>query len=435
VNDLERRVVERIEAGRDELVELASDLIAFDTTARSVDDPPRKEAALQEYLAGRLRAAGAETEVWEPDPSELRGKPLVPAGLSFEGRPQLVARFPGEGSGRSLLLNGHIDVVSSEPRASWSSDPNRAEVRDGKLYGRGSCDMKGGVAAMVFAAEALASLGVRLDGDLVVCTNTDEESSGAGGMALVAHGVRADAGIVPEPTSFDVWVACRGSSYATIEVAGRPGHAEVAQPHWREGGAVNAIEKAMIVLGEIQRLREDWRSREEYRHPYLSAPDMVPTVIAGGEWPVTYPSSCRMTCGVLYVPAQADANGWGSEVERDVTDRLLSAAAPDDWLAEHPPSITWSTGVMAMEISPEEPIVATALRAAEDVGRAGKLDGLDSWYDGATFTLLGGTPAIAFGPSAVDVAHTIDEFVPVDDLVACAQALALSALRFCGIPG
>jgi len=432
VNDLERRVVERIEAGRDELVELTSHLIAFDTTARAVDDPPREEAALQEYLAGRLRTAGAETEVWEPDPSELRGKPLVPEGLTFEGRPQLVARFPGKGSGRSLLLNGHIDVVSSEPWASWSSDPNRAEVRDGNLYGRGSCDMKGGVAAMVFAAEALAGLGIRLGGDLVVCTNTDEESSGAGGMALVARGVRADAGIVPEPTSFEVWVACRGSSYATIEVPGRPGHAEIAQPHWREGGAVNAIEKATIVLGEIQRLREDWRAREDYRHAYLSAPDMVPTVIAGGEWPVTYPSSCRMTCGVLYVPAQADAEGWGSEVEREVTDRLLRAAAVDDWLAEHPPSITWSTGVMSMEISPEEPIVTTALAASEDLGRPGKLAGLDSWYDGATFTLLGGTPAIGFGPSAIGGAHTIDEFVPVDDLVACAQALALSALRFCG---
>ena len=435
MNELERRVLKRIEAGRKELVELASDLIAFDTTARAVDDPPREEAALQEYLAERLHAAGAETEVWEPDPNELGGKPLVPEGLSFEGRPQLIARFPGEGSGRSLLLNGHIDVVSSEPRASWSSDPNRAEVRDGKLFGRGSCDMKGGVAALVFAAEALAGLGIRLDGDLVVCTNTDEESSGAGGMALVAHGVRADAGIVPEPTSFEVWVACRGSSYATIEVPGRPGHAEIAQPHWREGGAVNAIEKATIVLGEIQRLRKDWRAREDYRHPYLSAPDMVPTVIAGGEWPVTYPSSCRMTCGVLYVPAQADAAGWGSEVEREVTDRLLRAAAVDDWLAENPPSITWSTGVMSMEISSEEPIVTTALAASEDLGRPSKLAGLDSWYDGATFTLLGGTPAIGFGPSAIGGAHTIDEFVPVDELVACAQALALSALRFCGSSG
>ena len=430
-------MVDAIAARRDELVALASDLIAFDTTARSVDDPPRDEAALQDYLAQRLAAAGAETELWEPQATDLAGRALIPPGLTFEGRPQLIARFPGSGGGRSLLLNGHIDVVSSEPREQWSSDPNRAAVRDGRLYGRGSCDMKGGVAAMTLAAEALAQEGVRLAGDLVVCTNTDEESSGAGGMALVAHGLRADAGIVPEPTGFEVWIACRGSSYATIEVPGRPGHAEVAQPDWRHGGAVNAIEKVTVILDEIRRLRNEWRGRDDLRHPYLSPGDVVPTVIAGGEWEVTYPASCRLTCGVLYLPAQADADGWGSDVENEVRERMLRAAAADDWLAEHPPTFTWSAGVMPMEIAPSEPIVTTVVRAAGDVGRSGKLAGLDSWYDGATFTRFAGTPAIAFGPGGLDgertVAHTIDEFVPVDDLVACAQALALAAIRFCGV--
>jgi acetylornithine deacetylase len=432
LNEAERRVVDEIAERRDELVALASDLIAFDTTARHVGDPPRDERALQEYLAARLETAGATSELWEPAAADLVGRPLVPKGLDFEGRPQLVARFPGRGDGRSLLLNGHIDAVSSEPKEQWATEPNRAEVRDGNLYGRGACDMKGGIAAMVVAAEAAARFERGLAGELIVCTNTDEESSGAGGMALVAGGVRADAGIVPEPTGFDVWIACRGSSYAEIEVPGRPGHAETAQPHWREGGAVNAIEKAVVILEEIRRLREDWSSRAELRHPYLSPSDMVPTVIAGGEWPVTYPASCRLTCGVLYVPAQADAQGWGSAVEAEVAERLLAAAAADDWLAEHPPRIEWSAGVMPMEISPDEPIVTATLEAARDVGRPGGLAGLDSWYDGATFTLLGDTPAIAFGASGVGVAHTIDEYVPVDDLVACAQAIAVTAMRFCG---
>jgi acetylornithine deacetylase len=263
----ERSIVGEIERRQDELLALASDLIAFDTTARTPDDPPRQEAALQALLAERLRRAGAEAEVWEPAAEGLAGKSLVPPGLDFAGRPQLCARFPGAGAGRSLLFNGHIDAVSVEPRGQWTSDPFRAEIRDGCLYGRGACDMKGGVAAMVFTAEVLAQHGVRLAGDLLVATNTDEESSGAGGMALVGHGVRADAGIVTEPTGFDVWVACRGSSYAEITVPGRPGHAEVAQPHWREGGAVNAIEKATIVLAAIARLREKWRGRADLRHP------------------------------------------------------------------------------------------------------------------------------------------------------------------------
>ena len=430
LSEVERRLVDEIAERRDELVALASELIAFDTTARRVGDPPRDEAALQRHLADRLERAGAAAELWEPTPDDLAGRPLVPEGLDFEGRPQLVARFPGRGGGRSLLLNGHIDAVSSEPKDRWASDPNRAEVRDGRLYGRGSNDMKGGIASMVVAAEVVTAHG--LAGDLVVATNTDEESSGAGAMALVARGVRADAGIVTEPTGFDVWIACRGSSYAEIEVPGRPGHAENAQPHWREGGAVNAIEKAMLVLEEIARLREDWRNRDELRHPYLSPSDMVPTVIAGGEWPVTYPASCRLTCGVLYVPAQADGDGWGSAVEAEVAERLLRAAAADDWLAEHPPTIKWSSGVMPMEISPEEPIVSAVLEASRDIGRSGNLAGLDSWYDGAAFTLLGGTPAVAFGPSGFGTAHAIDESVPVDDLVACAQALAVTAVRFCG---
>ena len=186
--------------------------------------------------------------------------PLVPPGLSFEGRPQLIARMVGRGGGRSLVFNGHIDVVSAEPRSEWASDPFVASVRDGRLYGRGACDMKGGIAAMVFAVETLSSLGVSLDGDLLVATNTDEESSGAGGTALVEHGLRADAGVVTEPTGFQTWIACRGSDYGVITVPGRPGHAEVRQPDWRLGGAVNAIEKAVVVLDAIASLRAAWAS-------------------------------------------------------------------------------------------------------------------------------------------------------------------------------
>src|SRR6476660_1619513 len=185
LTDAERRVCTEIEARGDELVSLATTLIAFDTTARNVGDPPRDEAALQESLAELLRESGATTDVWEPDAEAMAGKPLVPPGLDFVGRPQLIATQAGVGGGRSLLFNGHIDVVSVEPRAAWTSDPFAAKVRNGKLYGRGACDMKGGIAAMVFAAQVLAQSGTRLAGDLLIATNTDEESSGAGGSALV----------------------------------------------------------------------------------------------------------------------------------------------------------------------------------------------------------------------------------------------------------
>jgi acetylornithine deacetylase len=435
----ETSVCEAIESGGERLVELAADLIGFDTTAREVGDRPRDEKRLQEYLARRLVAAGAEVDVWEPDGDAMQGRPLVPPGLDFGGRPQLVAIRRGHGGGRSLVFNGHIDVVSAQPVEAWTSDPFVAEVRDGKLYGRGSCDMKGGIAAMVFALNALAAHGIELAGDLLVATNTDEESSGAGGTALVDHGLRADAGIVTEPTNFRTWVACRGSEYGVIKVPGRPGHAEVRQPDWRRGGAVNAIEKAAVVLDAIAALRREWADRDGLEHPFLSRPALLPTMARSGEWPVTYPAQCDLTIAVMYLPAQVDERGWGSAVRREVEDWIVRESAnADDWLAEHPPVIDWSpNNVMPFEIPASEPIAQTLLDVTDDVGREGGLGGLDSWYDGATLTELGGIPSVGFGPPGFDaegvsVAHTIDEYVPVDGLVACAQALAVTAMRFCG---
>jgi acetylornithine deacetylase len=432
----EQRVCAAIGERREELVGLASTLIGFDTTAREPGDPPRQEALLQEYLAGRLDRIGAEVDLWEPDSESLAGKPLVPPGLDFQGRPQLIARKRG-GGGRSLTFNGHIDVVSVEPRDRWASDPFSAEVRDGLLYGRGACDMKGGIAAMTVAAETLAELDVALAGDLVIATNTDEESSGAGGTALVERGLRTDAAIVTEPTGFDVWIACRGSEYCHVSVPGRPGHAEVRQPHWHRGGAVNAIERATVVVDAIRSLRSHWAVAPGLDHPYLSRPDALPTVVSGGEWAVTYPASCELTVAVMYLPVQADADGWGSEVRREFEEWLRRETQADDWLAANPPTVSWHpNGVMPLEIAEPERIVATVLDASHDVGMPGALGGLDSWYDGATLTLAG-IPAIGYGPpgfdqNGVSVAHVIDEYVPVDGLVRCAQALAVAAMRFCG---
>jgi len=438
LSDAERSVCTAIEHDRDRLVALAADLIAFDTTAREVGDPPRSEAALQEYLAARLRAIGAETDLFEPDPAALEGRPLIPQGLDFAGRPQLIARRRGRGGGRSLIFHGHIDAVSAEPREAWSSDPFTAVIRDGKLYGRGACDMKGGIAAMVTAAEALAELGIELDGDLLVATNTDEESTGAGGTTLVDRGLAADAAIVPEATDFRVWVACRGTDYVQIRVPGRPGHAEVRQPPWRKGGAVNSIERATVVLGAIRALREEWERREGLDHPLLSRPSLLPTMARAGEWRVTYPAFCELTVAVMYLPAQADESGWSTKVRHEVEEWIARAAAEDDWLAGHPPQFEWwPNGVMPFELDPAEPVVGTMTGVSEDIGRPAPLGGLDSWYDGATLTTVGGIPAIGYGPpgrdsNGVRIPHTVDEHVPVDGLVSTAQALAVAAMRFCG---
>jgi acetylornithine deacetylase len=185
------------------------------------------------------------------------------------------------------------------------------------------------------------------------------------------------------------------------------------QPSWRDGGAVNAIGKATKVLEAVRRLNDEWKSRDDLRHGSLSPTSIVATAIRAGEWSVTYPSMCRLTFVLAFPPAHADGDGSTSVVEAELRDRVDDLSRFDDWLAENPPRVSLSAGVVPMHIPHDTPIVSTVSAVAADLGFATTVSGLDSWYDGATFTVLGNTPAIAFGPPGVEngrtVAHTIDE--------------------------
>jgi acetylornithine deacetylase len=430
---LERHVVEEIERRRLDLVDLAATLVGFDTRAPDPDLAPRDEAALQAYLAQRLRAAGLHVEVWEPDPSSLPPStyPLA-EGFHFRGRPQLVARADGTTAGPSLLLNGHIDVVNAEPRERWATDPFRADVRDGRLYGRGACDMKGGVAAMVLATEVLRTMDVPLHGALIVNTVTDEESTGAGALASAAHGVSADGGIVPEPTALTLWLGTRGSLMPEIVVEGRAGHAGFPQEHWTAGGAVNAIEKMQVVLDALRALRDEWRERPDAQHPYLRTGTIVPTSFDAGQWIVSHPAIATLRCHVQYLPGQADDDGTGDRVMREIEERVLAAARADPWLEAHPPRITWHGDAPPAFHGPEEPISVATLDAMQSLGLSPEIATRTTWFDAATFSRAG-TPTIGFGPGAIAQAHAVDEFVPIDELVRAAQVLAVAAMRFCGV--
>ncbi len=427
----EGRAVAAARAAREEVVGLTGDLVACDTTARRPGDPARDEEKLQRLLVARLEALGASCDLWEPPPTGA-GDRFVPAGLDFVGRPQLAARLPGAGGGRSLLLNGHIDAVDVAPRELWSSGPLSLTERDGYLYGRGASDMKGGIAAVIVALETLQRLDVRLAGDVIVCTVTDEESSGAGSRAAVQHGVRADAGIAAEATAFDAWVSCRGTVTPTVRIEGRAGHAEMPQPDWRHGGAVNAIEKLTPLLQGIVALREEWKGRDDHRHPLLAPGDIVPTIVGGGTWMVTIPAACDITCDITYLPGHVDADGTGRAVEAEVVDRLNAAVNADPWFTDHPLRFTWTEDVVPAEMPAGHPLVTTALDVAACLGRPGRPAGLDSWHDAANFTRAG-TPTFSFGPDGIETAHCVDERVSVQGLVDHAAAVAVTAMRWCGV--
>jgi acetylornithine deacetylase len=430
---LERRVTGEIARRRDDLTSLLCDLVAFDTRSPDRDGAPRDEAALQAHVAARMRASGLAVRVWEPEPAELPASRYpIPPGHDFRGRPQLVATRTGAGGGRTLLLNGHVDVVAVEPRELWTSDPFAAALRDGSLHGRGACDMKGGVASMLVATEALCALEVPLAGDLVVNTVTDEESTAAGSLAVAASGLRADGGIIPEPTSLTAWLGTRGSLMPAITVDGRAGHAGLSQAHWTAGGAVNAIEKMQVVLEALRRLHLEWQSRPDTRHEVLAPGSIVPTALHSGQWMVSHPADSTLECHVSYVPAQADADGYGTRVEREIEACVQAAAQADSWLAQHPPRFAWPGDVPASFIGREQPIAATTLDAMAALGLPRAVASHTTFFDGPTFTRAG-IPTIAFGPGDIALAHAVDERVPVDELVRAAQVLAVAAMRFCDV--
>jgi acetylornithine deacetylase len=441
-NDLERRVVAAVRARHDELVSLTSALIALDTTARDAGEPPRDEERLQRLLAARLAALGAEIDLWEPPETGAGGR-FVPPGLDFVGRPQLVARLAGAAAGpagaasRSLLLTGHIDAVSVEPREQWTSDPFVATERDGLLFGRGANDMKGGLAAVVVALEALHAAGVTLAGEVVFAAVTDEESSGMGSWSVVERfrerGLHPDAGLCAEPTEFEAWVACRGILKPQLTIPGRAGHSQEPQPDWREGGAVNAIDKLVPVLTEVRRLNDDWRRRADQRHAFLSAGDVVPVLVDGGTWDVTYPAFCHLTLDCHYLPAHWHESLGAEPVKAEIRGRIDAAAAADPWLAEHPIAWQWEWEVPPAEIAADHPLVTTVLDTAAELGHPSHPGGLDSWHDAATFTLHGGVPTFSYGPRGMNTAHAVNECVSIDELVDTAAIIAVAALRWCGV--
>jgi acetylornithine deacetylase len=426
-----------VDSHADDLVGLVQALVGFDTT--SVDLSPgsthttNEEGDLQAFVGERLAAMGAEVDQWEPDPAEFADHPMMPPWHHWRGRPLTVGTIHGAGGGRSLVVNGHIDVVDAGDRSRWTSPPFAAEVRDGRVYGRGAVDMKGGIASALVALEALAASGVRLAGDVIVETVPDEETCAMGTIAAIARGYRADAGLVPEPTRLNLWIATRGLLHGTLTVDGRSAHAEMNQPHWREGGGVNAIQKAMAVLTGLDGLTAEWSGRDDKRHPLLGTPSVNPTMISGGSFVSNVPERCQITVNTTYLPANADERGYGSVPRGEIEAAVATVAAADDWLAEHPPSWSWYTDYPPSEIDPASAIVAVAQEAGGDLGLEVTPEGIDTTYDGALLTLFAETPSPAFGPGDLTRAHAPDEWVGIDELVLGAKAHARALALWCGV--
>ena len=344
--------------------------------------PGEGEAAA--YLGGVLAAWGFHVEMMEAAP----------------GRPNVVARI-GPRGGRSLLFTGHLDVVGTE---GMTHEPFGGEVRGERLYGRGSADMKAGIAAMC-AAAARAADGP-LGCEIIVAAVADEEWASIGTQALVEAGIRADAAIVTEPTRLAIMPAHRGFAWADVLVHGRAAHGS----RWDIG--IDAVRHAGLLLAELDRLDSEVLTARE--HPLLGRASLHASTIAGGTGMSTYPDRCLVQVERRTIPGES-ASTFHDELEAAcarVRARKPDFAADVRITLAQPPS----------DVATDAPIVRALGAALSGEGLAAPILGMSAWTDAAILNEAG-IPAVCFGPGDIALAHAAEEWVPLADIDAATRAL------------
>lgn len=373
-------------------IALARELVRIDSRnpALAPDSPGESTAA--RAIGAALASWGFRVDVHEAAP----------------GRPNVVARA-GSGGGRSLMLNGHLDVVGVE---GMTHAPFGAEERNGKLYGRGSADMKGGLAAMCAAAARAAARGIA--GEVIVAAVVDEEHTSLGTRELIRRGVRADAAIVGEPTRLAIMPAHKGFAWIEVEVRGRAAHGS------RYELGVDAILEAAAVLTELDRLERE--SLPTRRHPLLGRPSLHVSTIEGGSGWSTYPDRCLIRVERRTVPGEGVEEPL-EEVRAAISrarGRRASLAAEAHLVLLQAPS----------DVESNAPIVRALADAMVERGERVTLAGMSAWTDAALLNEAG-IPAICFGPGDIALAHAAEEWIDLDEIERATAVLDALITRWC----
>jgi acetylornithine deacetylase len=386
-----------------------------------------EENAAQRWFAERMKEHGLTTDLWEIPLDETRAHADFP-GWEIE-RTSALGLVGSWGNtveasrGRTLVLNGHIDVVPTGEVAQWTTAPFNGERRGNAVYGRGACDMKGGLVCSLHAIAAVRAAGIRLKGRVLLESVVGEEDGGLGTFATLLRGYRGDAAIIAEPTNLQIIPACAGALTFRMGFKGRSTHASVRL----EG--VSTIEKFWIVWKALEKLeaRRNLPGNPLFMRFPLPYPLSIGTLRAG-DWPSSVPDElfAEGRLGVALGESPADAR---ADLERTVAE----ACAADDWLREHPVSVAWYGGQFASgQIPIDHPLIRLVRDAHVDLGGSEpEVHGAPYGSDLRLMVGLGEVPTLHYGPGHVKHAHAPDEHVPVSDLVAVTRGLVLSILRFC----
>jgi acetylornithine deacetylase len=378
-----------------------------------------REASGQAVMRRTFAGLGLKPFDVPLDAETIAGHPGgAPFSWDVDGKVNVLANW-GDGAGRSLILNGHIDVVSSEPASLWSGDPFAPRVSGEWMYGRGAGDMKSGLAAMVGAVRGLQRLGLRPLGRVQLQSVVEEECTGHGALACVLAGHTADAAILTEPTSGAIWNAQVGVLWFQVRVLGRPAHAGDAPD------GANAIEASYKVIEALRALEAELNEVKlplfaAYPHPI----NLNVGIIRGGDWPSTVAGECVTHFRLALYPGEPVA-----ALKARVEEAVAAVAAGSQFQFD---VVYDGFQCEGYELEPDAPLITGLSDAIARVhGAAPPLYASTATTDARTLQLYGDTPAVCFGPHS-ESEHGVDERVHLPSVVSTAQAIALFIVDWCG---
>ncbi len=414
MRDAEKRVLDAIDV--DGLVDYLCELI-------SVPSVGGQESAAQRNVATKMRAFGLNVETWDIEFDKLRSNPAF--SMSFERKEGVdVVGSYGEGRGRSLIICGHIDVVSQGEESKWKYPPWKGTVAGGRVYGRGSADMKGGIVSALYAVKAIIDSGTPIRGKIIFETVIGEEDGSVGALDAVLKGYKADAAIVPEPSELGAVPAHAGVMAFRITVQGKAAHASI-----RDDG-VSAIDKFLYLYEALKQLELDRNTRIKdplYAGYKIPSPLSIGKIV-GGEWPGTVPEN-------LYFEGRVGVHTDETceQVREQLETAVKKAADSDPWLKEHHPKVDWNGYRFdPAKIPVDHPIMETVKTSYRDVtGVEPRVEGKTYSSDMRLLINVGGVPTMIFGPGELREAHAANESVSIENLKTAAKTYALTILRWC----
>jgi len=411
------------------MIGLLQEMIRFKSiNPKFIDDPSSSECdKLQEFLQDYLLTLGLSVDKWDV----------------YDRQPNIVATLQGKTRENTLILNGHVDVVPAGDLSQWTVDPWKGEVRDGKLYGRGSVDMKAGVLSNMMVAKFMVDMGIEPDSDLQLHIVIDEEGGGSGTRSVLERGYTGSGVIVTEPTNAVINPVEGGLQWIRVIVRGHSYHSawrysQIYPGYARTG--VNAIEKAMKILQAVSQLEKDRGLHKS--HPLLppGITTINPGVMLAGSGnkngypetitnPSIIPDYCVMELSMKYLP---DENL--SDIKRDLEEAIHSVSVTDSWLKENPPSIEW--GVHGVDFPPvntplDHKLVTAVASSQESFNITPSFEGFVAVSD-AAFYAGNHIPAIIYGPRGAQL-HGPDEYVELASWYEVTKVLILAALQWNGM--